>query len=925
MQTDVLVIGGGATGGGIAWDLALRGVHVLLVEMGDLATGTSGRYHGLLHSGGRYAVRDPESAHECSDENRIVRQIAPEAIEDTSGFFVLCPGDDLRYVDQWIMGCAEAGIETRTVSLGEALKRERALNPKLQAIYEVADGTCNSWDLLHGLKKGAEATGLARFLTYHRVERFHKQGKRLVGATVRNLRNDETFDVSFGCAINAAGPWAAQIGALAGASIKMRLSRGAMLAYNLRWVNTVINKLRAPGDGDIFVPVGTVSVIGTTSVETDDPGDTRVESWEVTRILDEAEAMTPGISRARILRAWGGVRPLYDPSSEGREARRTFTVLDHASHDLASDGIEGLISVLGGKLTTFRLMAEKASDAACAKIGVTAACATATTVLPPVHEKQQALHQLRDRLGALEHGEKPGELICECEIVTKPQIIAALKSGEVVELNDLRRDLRLGMGPCQGGFCAYRAAGIRHELLHDTPEHTTALLSEFVERRFGGMKPLLWGHNLRQALLAEHIYGRTLGLFGGSVQNTPPHPLPPLPRKRGEGKTSRVVVVGAGLAGLTAALMCVEAGAKVEVIAQGQGALTLYHPGWIETGNVDELMKDAQHPYARAAESLAAGLALLDHVVRVESAVSITAFGSRRADTDNALPKPSGHMLIVGFAGWRDFYPELIADNMRKSNNAPVDSITIEMPNLGGNFDNWSVDLANWIDTDEGIERVIAQVKPKLDDAVSVGFPAVLGFKGEAKQRIAEALGCPISEIPTLPPSVPGLRLYHGLRRAIIDKGGRFSLGARVSGLEMADGRVMGVRAETAAHGRARVVPADAVILATGGLFGGGLESDYQGRVWETVADLHVANVPPLAEWFSHPLLSGLAQPIHRAGVMTDGDLRPLDAEGMVVAANLYAAGRLLSGYRPVVEGSTEGVDIATGAHAAIKALANLG
>ena len=140
-----------------------------------------------------------------------------------------------------------------------------------------------------------------------------------------------------------------------------------MLAFNLRWVNTVINKLRLPGDGDIFVPVGTVSVIGTTSVKTDDPGDTRVERWEVERVLDECEAMTPGISRARILRAWGGVRPLYDPglSSDGRDAKRTFTVLDHAE----SDGIAGLVSIIGGKLTTYRLMAERVADIVCAQVG----------------------------------------------------------------------------------------------------------------------------------------------------------------------------------------------------------------------------------------------------------------------------------------------------------------------------------------------------------------------------------------------------------------------------------------------------------------------------------------------------------------------------------------------------------------------------
>ncbi|MDZ4764448.1 MAG: anaerobic glycerol-3-phosphate dehydrogenase subunit GlpA [Chloroflexota bacterium] len=922
MQTDVLIIGGGATGGGIALDLALRGVRVLLAEMGDLATGTSGRYHGLLHSGGRYAVRDAESARECIDENRILRRIAPQSVEDTGGYFVLCPGDDVAYVDTWLTACASVGITTRAVPLGEALQRERTLNPRLEAIYEVEDGTCDSWDLLHGIEAGARAAG-ATFLTYHKVEQFHLRAGRLIGARLRHLRTDETIDVECAVAINAAGPWAAEVGKLAGVSFGMKLSRGAMLAYNLRWVNTVINKLRLPGDGDIFVPVGTVSVIGTTSVKTTDPGDVRVEAWEVERILDEAEAMTPGISRARILRAWGGVRPLYDGGAGGdqRDAKRTFTTLDHEH-----EGAAGFVSIVGGKLTTYRLMAEKISDLVCAKLGVAARSTTATTPLPAVHGGHSTLHRLRGRLEKLEHGATPGALICECELVTEPQIADALAHGDVNTLHDLRRDLRLGMGPCQGGFCSYRAAAVRHEIARDTPAHTRALLAEFVERRVGGMKALLWGHNLRQALLAEQIYGRMVGL-GEQTSGSPLRAADigrssgsPLPTTTG----ARMVIVGAGLAGWMAALTALDAGAKVELVAAGQGALTL-HPGWIEVGDVEALSANPEHPYATARGGLAHGLARLHAVTPLTpAAYGLMSMGTRRAVDYAAggtlMDIPAGaKVAVIGVAGWRDFFAALAADTLCQ---AGVDAFGFEvtLPHFEGNFDDWAFDFARWLDTDDGVRALIDKVKPRLNGATLAAFPAILGFKTQTRARLAAALGIPIIEIATLTPSIPGLRLYEVLRRAVLARGGRVTIGARVVGLETRGGRVTGIAAATAAHDRARIIPADAVILATGGLYGGGLESDYHGRIVEPVANLPVVNVPPRVEWMDKPILTGERQPIHAVGLAVDAALRPLNADGDAAYPNLYAAGRLLAGYSPLVEGCTEGVDIASGAWAAVNA-----
>ncbi len=886
---------------------------------------------GVDARGARYVVRDPESAKECIDENLILRRIAAHVIEDTGGFFIGLPEDDPSFETRWLKGCDNAGIPYTRLTPAQALKRERVLNPKLNKVYEVPDATCDSFDLGHALQKGSEAAG-ARFLTYHRGEEFYREGSRIVGAQLLNLRSNESVDVTCQVVVIAAGPWSEQLGRKAGMSFKMTLSRGANLAMNVRWVNTVINRLRMPGDGDIFVPVGTVSVIGTTSVKTLDPGDTRVESWEVKRILENIEPVVPGISRARILRAWGGVRPLYDPGGgDQREAARTFQVLDGAY-----DGIDGVLAVIGGKLTTFRMMAERTVNLVCKKLGVERPCTTATTMLPPVHDLGVThFHHLRGRLDELEHGKMPGALICECELVTASQIEEMLKEGDVVSLNDLRRDLRLGMGPCQGGFCSYRAAALRHEMLQDTPQHTNDLLTEFVERRFGGVKPLLWGHNLRQALLAEHIYGRILGLTSQpSVINPyPPFPLSPPaekgrethtpPRKTADGQ-KKIVVVGAGLAGLTAALVALEAGARVEVVANGQGALIL-HPGWLEVGDVAKLAQQAGHPYRHAGESLSDGLAVLSRIVDIAPGPfqMVTGLGKLRSVDVEAggticnISK-SDRILIVGVRGWRDFFAQLIADNL-KSAGYDAHSMYLTLPHLGGNFDTWSLDYAHWIDSDEA-KTIARQVKPQLNGAICVGFPAILGFLPETRAKLADMLGVPLFEIPTLPPSVPGTRLFRALRSTLLERGARLTVGPRAA-LALQNGRAQGVSIETAAHGRPHTIYGDAVILATGGLYGGGLESDYTGRIWETTHNIPVVNVPPMEQGFSEDFLSSKRQPIHSVGVATDAQLRPLDADGRLIAPNLFAAGRLLAGYSPVAEGSTEGVDIATATYAVQQAL----
>src|ERR1700679_3710395 len=154
LSTEVLVLGGGATGVGVAWDAALRGLDVVLIDRQDLAEGTSGRFHGLLHSGGRYAVKDPRAAEECIGENRILRRVAADCIEDTGGLFVTTPFDDPDYADRFRAGCNSTGVDCDEIDVAEALRSEPRLNREISRAFRVPDANIDA-----GKPGGAVATG----------------------------------------------------------------------------------------------------------------------------------------------------------------------------------------------------------------------------------------------------------------------------------------------------------------------------------------------------------------------------------------------------------------------------------------------------------------------------------------------------------------------------------------------------------------------------------------------------------------------------------------------------------------------------------------------------------------------------------------------------------------------------------------------
>jgi glycerol-3-phosphate dehydrogenase len=503
MQTDVLVIGGGATGAAVAWDCALRGYDTILAERRDLAEGTSGRFHGLLHSGGRYAVKDPNAAVECIEENVILRRIAADCIEDTGGLFVTTPDDDPAYGDQFLEGCAKTGVPTEEIEVAEALRREPRLNPGIKRAFTVPDASIDAWKTVWALAGAAKSRG-ARILPYHRVTGVLRDGDAVTGATLHDERGGEEVTVEARFVLNASGAWAGQIGEMAAIEgIEIIPGKGIMIAMNHRLVNTVINRCTMPADGDILVPIRTVSVIGTTDIRVKDADEPEVTQDEVEQMLDDGERLVPGFRDARALRVWAGVRPLFQDakaSGSSRDVTRAHAMLDHDERD----GVKGFLTITGGKLTTMRLMARDIVDAMCAQLGDDRPCRTDEVVLPGSEDQQ--LYHIGERLQRKEDHLLDDQLVCECELIPRARLEARMRERETTNLDDIRRSLRLGMGPCQGGFCIYRATGILHGVEQiDAPEANDSLRN-FLQERWKGVWPILYGDQLRQARLDDWIF-----------------------------------------------------------------------------------------------------------------------------------------------------------------------------------------------------------------------------------------------------------------------------------------------------------------------------------------------------------------------------------------------------------------------------------
>ena len=994
-STTVVIIGGGATGTGILRDLSMRGIPAVLFEQGGLCHGTSSRFHGLLHSGGRYAVSDREAAAECIRENSILRRIGRQCVDETEGFFVLTDEDDPSYVGKWVEGCKAAGITAQELSREEALRLEPGLNPKLKRVFQVPDAAVDGFRLVLHNAMSAERYG-GTFHTYHEVLGITTSNGRVTGVDVRNKRTNATFHMACELIVNAAGSWSSRVASLAGLHVPLTPDKGTLIVFNHRCTNHVVNRLHKSSDGDIFVPNGSVTILGTTSQAVEDPADTSSSTDEALRLLALGRPLFPKIDSFRILRVFAGTRPLYTPGgAAGRQASRGFHISDHAS-----EGVDGLLTIFGGKLTTYRLMAEKICDMVAARLNVSTPCRTAEEPLVQTPDKATderagriflapALRLVADRLGdeyapcvaaseellkkaAAGHAAGTAQtvpanpLVCECEMVSMAELVHVARLPSTHSLHDLRLRTRLGMGTCQGTFCALRAASVLVEQGISYADDPLRDMRAFVQERWKGTRPVFWGQLAREMEFARNLYSGTLGTPSDD-QEAPcvaPRPVPvvqgPLAQARTSGISSDAIVVGAGLAGLFAAWLLARDGRKVSLLAKGAGSLH------ITTAAIDVLGMTHKAPVTRPCEGMQAlpathpyrklgtevvhkaltefaglcstkGAPLTGRGVQqgvpgpaagLENSNLPTAIGTLKTSClfpqslDPAALDSAKRIVICGVEGLRDCMPGMAKANLHKlATFADKEIATVWLPTpwSGGCRAETALDVARVLERAD-CKDFLAALGRAARGADAVLIPAIAGTRpdNEVYAQLVQAAGCPVVEMTGLPPGVTGMRLGRLLLDALRRQGVTIMENTTVCGCErdMA-GRVTALRTQHE-DGQRRYV-AEHFVIATGGIVSGGLELA-PGCARDTVLGFEFAlPVESAACTARTPFAS---QPYAFLGMPVTASLAPTLDGQTPWAENVRYAGRILAGQDPAFERSGNGIALATAYAAAMSLLA---
>ena len=416
-----------------------------------------------------------------------------------------------------------------------------------------------------------------------------------------------------------------------------------------------------------------------------------------------------------------------------------------------------------------------------------------------------------------------------------------------------------------------------------------------------------------------------------------------------------VVVIGVGLAGLTAAARLAEGGASVALVAKGH-TTTHWGSGGIDLAAPEDARTPAEgvatlaavpgHPYALLGPDVAPATAWLQGVLaaaglpyvgtpetpirRVPTAIGGTRRVAILPEAQSAALRPwepDEVLVVAGPAGFKDFWPGAVADSLSRDTvwhgsdrPARVVGVAVDLEGIAGRRNVNALELANRLDDPARRGTDLRQIALAVGRVAGgrpgrVALPAIVGLRHHAEAWADARAVLPLDpfEVPLVPPSVPGIRLWQALRSSIRAGGGRIQVGEQVHRIEVADGRVIAVELEAAT--RVQRIRTGAVVLATGGIAGGGLIGTVDGRLVEPLFGLPV-ETPPQDDWLRRDGLDPAGHPVESAGIRADAQLHPLDDEGRTLA-NVFVAGALLAGQRALRERCGDGVAVASGWRAA--------
>ena len=536
----VLVIGGGINGAGIARDLALRGVRVALVEKGELGGGTSWASSGMIHGGLRYLQKDPEvTLHSCVDSGNIQR-IAPHLIfripflmpvfrDDPIGAELVEIG--LEMYDRFQP--FKHGKPHTRLTREQARVLEPAIAPDIECAFTLDEWGVDAARLCAANALDAADRGALVRTHTEAVELLRESGTgRVRGARVRDGLTGEEWEIEAELVMNAAGPWLPKVARLAGLDVRLRPGKGVHLVFERRVSNLAIYAKGIDGRDMFTFPHEQNSMAGTTDDDFyGDPDRLDTTEDEVAYVTQAMERSIPGIRRHRVSHVIAGVRPtLFGFGKYEDELSRDYQVIDHSR-----DGAAGLWTIAGGKLAAYRLMAEDAADKLCAQLGVREPCRTAQTPLPggeapldiietsrrfrvswPValrlafRHGARATQVLAPHATALRSPAAAPRVVCACEPVTDAELVHVARHEGLRTLADCALRVRLGLGACQGASCIGAAAAVLSETLGWGAERTAHEAHQLSCLRWRAATPAAAGAQLAALELhrAEHVGAR---------------------------------------------------------------------------------------------------------------------------------------------------------------------------------------------------------------------------------------------------------------------------------------------------------------------------------------------------------------------------------------------------------------------------------